>query len=364
MSTNAAETETAPTTETTTETAPEIPGRAEVLNHFAREAMGEPETAAPPANAEAENADEKALSQTEETTEAAQAETGEVAGTEENHLEEDLRQDLPEEVQEKINRRIGKEVAKTKAERDQREAMEARLAEAEAKLAEKPSGASRPASPLGDVHDLGKLEGEKLKAEQAMEQAEDLLVQLEDDPAAVETALRTAKIELKGEDGREDFSEARMKKFLRSIKTNADRTLRRTIPERERFIKTAEQAAAQAVEFLPELKDQKSTQAKLFAQALADVPELQRHPQWPLMAVIGVLGRQKLDEMIAARKKVPAAPAKRELPVKIPTPRAQPAAVPRNKPAPVDANALADALLNGDKSRTRMDYIKTFVPKG
>lgn len=366
MSTNAteAETETALKTEETVEQAPVIPGRDEVLKDFAREILGEPEAAAPPANAEAENGAEAALSQEEVPEAEAEGE----AGAEENHLEDDLRQDLPEEVQEKINRRIGKEVAKTKAEREQREAIEAKLADAEARLAERvQSPKTKVHGSLADIHEPEKLEGEKLKAEQAMEQAEDLLAQLEDDPDAVAEALREAKVDAqmpKDSEGNPDFSELGMKKFLRAVKTNADRMIRRAIPEREKFLKSASQAAEQAVQLVPELKDPKSPQAKLFRQALVDLPEIQNHPQWPLMAVLGVLGRQKLDELIAAKTKASATPPKRELPVKIPTPRAQPAAMPRSsKPAPVDANAVADGLLNGNKSRTRMDYIKTLLPK-
>jgi hypothetical protein len=364
MSTNAlAETVTAATTENEEAEAPVIPGRDEVLKDFARDILGEPETAAPSAEAETENADE-ALTQTEAEAKA-DGETETETGAEENHLEDDLRQDLPEDVQEKINRRIGKEVAKTKLEREAREQLEAKLAEAETKLAERvQSPKANVPSPLSDIHDPAKLEAEKLKAEAAMEQAEDLMDQLRTNPSAVEAMLREAKVELKDETGEADFSPERMEAFLRTVRKNADRSLRRSIPEREKFLKAADQAASQAVEFMPELKDPKTAQAKLFRQALQDLPEIQKHPQWPLMAVIGVLGRQKLDELIAAKKKLPAAPAKRELPVKIPTPRAQPASVPRTKPAPVDANAMAEALLNGNKSRTRMDYIKTFVPKG
>jgi hypothetical protein len=358
MSTNAtgAEVEAAQTTTEQQEQAPVIPGRDEVLNHFAREILGTPETAAPPATeAEAEDATgESALSQEEEQQPAEQVE---------NHLDEDLQGEIPAEVQEKINRRIGKEVAKTKAERDQREALETKLADAEARLAERPSRAATSTSPLGNIHDPAKLELEKGKAEQALEQAEDLLAQIEDDPAGVEQVLRSAKVDLKGEDGEDDYSAARMKKFLRNVKVNADRMVRRTIPERAQFLQKANEAANQAVELVPELKDPKSEHAKLFRQALSDLPEIQNHPQWPLMAVLGVLGRQKLNEMIAA-KKAPAAVKKPEKPVVIPTPRAQPA-VTTTKAKPtetVDAKALADGLLNGDK-RTRFDYIKSLVPK-
>lgn len=373
MSTKAAATETASTTVTTD--APVIPGREEVLKHFAREASGlPPETAAPPPeNEEAEHdaAENEALSQSEsETTAVTEAEETEAEETPEaeveNHLDEELSESLTQEVQERINRRIGKEVAKTKAERIAREALETELAEAKARLEQAPAASTVDRDvPLANIHDPAKLDAEKVKAEQALEQSEDLLLTLEDDPSGVEKALRAAKIELKDENGEDDFSEARMKKFLRGVKTNADRTLRRAIPERARFIEKANQFAGQAMELMPELKDAKSPRAQMFRKVLSENPELQRQPEWALKTAVAVLGMERLNEMLAAKTKAKApVKPKRELPVTIPTPRAQaPTGVPKGKAATDDLNTAADKILGGDKS-ARLSFIKGLVPKG
>ena len=172
-------------------------------------------------------------------------------------------------------------------------------------------------------------------------------------------------MELKGEDGEDDFSEARMKKFLRTVKTNADRTLRKAIPAREQFLQQANNFATQAVELVPELKDAKSERAKMFRQVLSEVPELQRRPEWALKAAVAVLGMERLNELLAQREKAKTAAAKpkRELPVKIPTPRAQaPSAAPKGQAASEDLNTAADKILSGDRS-ARLSFIKSFVPK-
>lgn len=359
--------------------APVVPGREEVLKAFAREAMGEPETAAPPATAEAENAAD-ALSQSgQEVTENAEAatetpeekaarEAAEAAEPEdtENHLEDDLREALPEEVQQAVNRRIGKEVAKTKTEREQREAAEAKVTELEQQIATAPQ-TSRPANlgPLGAVHSLADLGVKKGEAEEAVIQAEDLLTQLEDDPAGVEQVLRATKIENwpKDENGEPDYSSAQMRKFLRTARTNADRQLRLDIPKREEFLKKADVAANQAVELMPELKEATSPRRKLFGQVLREHPEIQRYDNWPLRVVAGVKAMEWMHEQVAAKtaKTAPAKP-RREVPVQIPAPRAQPARTTANAPKAEDANAVADKVLSGDKS-ARLDVIKGFVPK-
>lgn len=364
MSTNAAETETAPTT-VKADAPAVVPGREEVLKHFAREASGippeEPETPA------AEPESETALSQPE--SETAPETPAEPAAEEavENHLQDDaeLSEALPPEVQEKINRRIGKEVAKTKSEREARESAEARLAEAEARLADRPeTPAIKRDAALGHVLDDNALQAEKRKAEDALDQADELLGQIEDDPASVEQALRAAKIELKNEQGEEDYSAGRMKKFLRTARTNADRTLRRSVPERAEFLKEAKAAADKAVELMPELKDAKSDRMKMFRQILKEAPDLQKSPRWPLLALQGVLGAERLQEILDKKSK-PAAPAvkpKRELPTVIPAPRAQAPAAPKPKAAAVDIKAAADRILSGDRS-TRLELIKGFVPR-
>lgn len=374
MSTAAdAATATAQTTEDGTEAAPKVPGRSEVLAAFAREAMGEPEPAAPDAPAAGVNADE-ALSQTaaaaatdgetpeeKAAREAAEAEAN--AEGDENHLEEELRQGLPPETQEKINRRIGKEVAKTKAEREQREAAEARAAELEARMAETPAAKVQSPEQLGHIHDAGKLNAEKVRAESALEQSEDLLVTLEDSPEDVASALRAAKIELKDENGEDDYSAGRMRKFLRGVRQQADRTLRTAIPKREEFLKVAENNAKAAVQLMPELNEAKSERRKLFNQVLRENPEVMKTADWPLKAVAAVVGMEWLKAQADAKTKAAngAQPKKRELPVSIPTPRAQAPRVEPPKTEKLNAGAIADAMLSGDRS-ARLKILTGMVP--
>jgi hypothetical protein len=373
MSTTNAAPATAQTTEEVSGAAKIVPNRSAVLSAFAKEAMGEAEPAAPDAGAAGNNADE-ALSQqnaeaeagaeTAEEKAAREAAEAEAAAGEqvENHLEDDLRQELPEAVQDKINRRIGKEVAKTKAEREAREALEARAAELEAQLAAAPKGETRAGTtvPLGDVHDAGKLAGKKVEAEQALEQSEDLLSVLDDDPASVEEALRAAKVDLKDADGEDDYTPARMRRWLRAVQQNANRMLRTHIPNRETFLKTAETAAQRAVEFMPELKDTKSERGKLFQQVLREHPEIQARPDWPLRVMAGVKALEWLAEQIKART-TPAPKTPREKPVSIPAPKAQPPRVVTKPTDTVDANAMTDAVLSGDKS-ARLKFLTGLVP--
>jgi hypothetical protein len=360
MSTQTADTATASTTatETATET-PTIPGREEVLKHFAQVAMQE--AAVPPPNEGKADIDttDNALSQSTDETAGAGATEGagetpallEPEPEVENHLEgEQL--ELSPETQDRINRRIGKEVAKSKA-------LETEVADLRAKLAEKPAATPTGPVPLAEIHDPRKLAEEKTRAEEAFEQADSLLERIQDEPEAVEAALRAARIELKDADGNESYDELTMRKFLRSVRTNADKMVRKTIPARETFLASAEKHAAEAFEYMPELKDASSDRSKLFRQVIAETPGLQSRTDWPMRAALGVEVLEKFNARLARTLAPPTAPApkpKRELPVTIPAPRTQAPAAPKVKDT-FDASAMADDLLKGKKS-TRLDYIK------
>lgn len=361
QTTTGAETDTAQTTE---EKALAIPGRDEVLKHFAKEVTKEPEEMAEAETATAETAEENALSQSAETETTAETETaGET--TEENHLDDGLRDALPADIQEKINRRISKEVAKTKAEREAREAAEAKLAEAEAKEVPAPDTTANRSPALAEIHEPAKLAVEQQRAEEALEQAEELLGNLEDDPLTVERTLRAAKLDdrmPRDAAGEPDYTPAGMRKFLGTVKRNADRTLRRDIPKRETFLKQAEQFAQEALAEMPELKDAKSERTKLFLQVIRDNPEIRNKSNWPVKVMVAVFGLERRAEIKAAKEKATTTKPKTEKPVTIPAPKSQPAAVAKTKPGGLDANAVADKLLNGERA-ARLDYIKTLVPK-
>jgi len=363
-----AETETAETVETQN-TAPVVPGRTEVLKHYAREAMGELETAAPATEPDQPAETNKVLSQPESETETVEAPPEETADTPTADDPEETSEDhggLPPEIQEKIDRRIDKEVARRKAAVEAKEAAEAELAELRAKMAEtpEPAAAVKPTA-LSDIHDPGKLSAEKQRAKEALTQAKDLLFTLEDDPESVEAALRAAKIELRDERGTEDFSRARMKKFLRGVEKKAEWTLTEAIPERADFLEKAERAAQQAQEWMPELKERNSARTKLAMQLLRNRPDIRNNPQWPMELMVGVLGLERFEEMKTNKAKgtTTAQPKpKRELPVNIPQPKAAAPQTAKTKPQPPDANAVADKILNGER-KARLDYINQFLPK-
>jgi hypothetical protein len=283
-----------------------------------------------------------------------------------DHLADDpeLKGKLDEATQASINKRIGKEVAKTKAAADKLAQLEADLAKAQEDLAAAAKVTALPmpanAGPLADVDSPEKLAGVAQQAETALDQADDLLAQLEADPDAVAEVLKGAKVALKNADGQEEYSPATMGRFLRTVKANADRTLRREVPRRAQFLKSADAYAGEALTMLPELKDAKSERRKVFDSIIQAAPFLKQYPWWPRAVALQALGLEAWQKMQAAAKPAAAKP-KRPIPAKIPSPRAQPAQV-----RPAKANAVTDetmqAALSGDK-KARLKYIQTLVPK-
>jgi hypothetical protein len=396
---------------TVKENAPVIPGRNEVLEHFAQEIEGafktpgekvvaakagdeklvlsqdktdekvevaetpeqKTEREATEATALAERAKASGMTVEEQKTAEAQAlteltERAKAAGKtieeqfaieeaaengEADHLAEDaeLKKELTPETQEKINRRIGKEVAKTKLAQEAADAVKAELAEAQRQLAERPQvQVPRSPVPLGNVNDEAGLKAEEAKANEAIDQCDALTLQLDDDPASVEAVLKDAKVELP------EYTPAAMKRYLAQIKANATKTVRTAIPQRAEFLKKASEFKSEAVTIMPELKDPKSPRRARFEKVLGNFPELKDHPFWATAAAVQVLGLERLDEInaaAAAKGKAPVKPVVRVKPVVIPAPRAQPAAAPKAAKKGEVSDETKTAALNGDKNARR-----------
>ena len=389
---------------TVKENAPLIPGRAEVLKSFAELAMGEfpPDEKVAPAEADGEKS--KVLSQDKTAVEtatadaAALAERAQASGltvaeqqaaetqalaelTEraqqagktveeqfaleeqaeqeavkgDDHLAEDaeLKKVLTPEVQESINKRIGKEVAKTKLAHEAAEAAKAELEKVKAQLEAKPAPVNVSKVPLGHVNDAAGLQAEAEKAQAAVDQCEDLILQLDEDPEAVETVLKTAQVQLP------EFSTAAMKRYLAQVKTNANKTLRTGIPARQEFLKSVSAFGDKAIELLPELKDANSERRKAFEEVSASIPGLKDNPYWPMAAAVQVLGLERLKELQASRTKAAVKVKPLVKPVVIPSPKAQPARVPQPKAGEM-TEELRTAVLNGDKN-ARKKYLESLV---
>lgn len=287
------------------------------------------------------------------------------AAGEDDHLADDaeLKEKLDDATQERINKRIGKEVAKTKEAKAQLEAAVAEVEVLKGKLAAAPVNTAMPAAgPLDAVVDPAGLQKVAGEAEAALDQADDLLIRLDEDPAGVEAELRANKVVLKGADGTEDFSPAQMAKFLKGVKTSADKMLRREVPKRAKFLTDCDAYANEAMTVLPELKDKNSDRRKTFNTVLQNAPWLKQQAHWPRTAAIYALGVEQYMKMQTAKTPAgkPVAKAKRPMPTIIPSPRGQPPATPRTKP-----NAVTDETINSALSGNREDrlkYIQTLVP--
>ena len=325
--------------------------------------------------ADAEAGNEDVLSQDDAPEAEAEAEATEATEDKESEtdtedlLGEELRGRLDEKTQSAINKRIGKEVAKTKAEKEAKAELEAKLADLEAKVAELSSKAPEPAAAapavnapqLAHVNDVKQLQAEAAKAETALEQSEDLLNTLDDAPERVESALKAAGIKLTDDAGNEDYSQAKMRQTLRAIHKSADKTLRRAIPERVEFLKQADSLATEVMKLLPELKDRTSPRYAKFQQVLQMRPEIRNHANWPIEAAARVLGWEQLEAMQAkaSGQKAEAKKPKPEKPPVIPKPQS---AAPVQRARSGLSPDVAERALSGDKN-ARHEYIKSILPK-
>lgn len=365
---------------TTVEEALSATGRADVLNEFARMALGQApleadakgneaspdEAQAEPVTDDVAKQDDLSQSKAEEQGEDAEAKADDESPVEEGtpESEDELPAKLDEHTQKAVNKRIAREVAKTKAEREKADTLQAQITELQQQLEQKQQGETpqvvrSPNNPLAHVNTPQALEAEALRAEQAQDQAEEMLETLQDLPEQVEAALRTAKVELKDDLGQEDYSVGRMRQFLRGVKRNAHSVLKQAVPERRAYLEQANVAFAKAQEIVPELKDTKSPRALRFQQVVQAYPDLKSQPWWPVAAAVQLIGLETLEKQMAAAKPV-AAKAKPPLPVTIPSPKAT-APTPRTKSGGVSDDTV-QAAIGGDKA-ARMKVIQSLVPK-
>jgi len=287
--------------------------------------------------------------ESEETTEA---ETPEESPEEEGEEgDEGEVAGITPEIQESINRRIGKEVAKTKAEREAKTALEQKLQELTAqyeqlKTAPPEQRVVKANGPLADVTDLKVLSQKRAEALEVKEQVTELLENVEDDPGAVEAALRQARITVRDESGQEDYSVGRMRKTLRQIDRNIRKTLDE-IPHRENHLKTeAEILTKLHTEIMPELKDPTSQRSKIWNQLKSDFPEAMLNPKWPVLLMMSTA-------YLEAMKNTPTSPNPKPAPVVKPkTPPVKIPAKPKSAPPPTKAKeaqmaALKEQMVSG-----------------
>lgn len=179
-----------------------------------------------------------------------------------------------EEVVEGLPRRVRKRIDTLTA---RNKALEARLAEVEAKQPEpkaelQSQSQSAPVvlpnqNPLHQVVDLRQLEVMEQQADSALDVVENLLLDLEDNPELVARQLQARKVDLKDADGQPDYSESRMKRHLLEIRRDAT-TVIRSAPRQRQALQMEREAQQAAAADFPWLAQADSEERKHFDQVV------------------------------------------------------------------------------------------------
>jgi len=243
------------------------------------------------------NAEEDALSQTEEET--AEAEPA---------LETDEQSD-----KDKANKGLFKRIDKLTAKR--REA-EGRVDELEAEIrtlrTELDAKEELPSLPPVDGNPYGHLKSTQ-EVEREMNQAEEVLEWCEDnaDGAVVKNS--------KGEEVEYSAEE------IRGIKKNARKSIKRHLPNRLEYLKEETAVAQQVEQVFPYWKDRSSEGYQEAMEILRNRPDIRNHPSWKADVSIFQLGLQAYREMVnnppqkaAAKKEVKKAPEQPAAPAAAP----------------------------------------------
>jgi len=179
-----------------------------------------------------------------------------------------------EEVVEGLPRRVRKRIDTLTA---RNKALEAKLAELAAKQPQataevQSQGQSAPVmlpnqNPLHQVVDLRQLAAMEQQADSALDVVDNLLLDLEDNPEAVERQLQARKVELKGPDGQPDYSVNRMKRHLLEIRRDATTVIRSAPKQRQSLLEEQQASAAAAADF-PWLANAESEERRHFDQVV------------------------------------------------------------------------------------------------
>lgn len=198
------------------------------------------------ANSTATDAPEKSEPSATET-----AKESEVKPKETEVEDPDVLSKIPPEIQKSIDKRIGKEMGK-------REALEAKVAELEKKLAEKPVELPKPApieptaaNPLANIVDLATLDKQVSTAKETK-----LWVQEQLDREDIEQGVKV---------GDQTYTKQQLKTALR----NVERQLEVHIPERAKFLTARADAEKRALETFEWLKDKDSEQFQMFSKLMS-----------------------------------------------------------------------------------------------
>jgi len=295
----------------------------------------------------------------EESTEEA-GDTEHVLSQEESETESDAdaepAQAEPEGEQgepEWLQRRIDRFTRKLRLAEEERDELEKEVQSLKSRMEETPAAVQQNGNPVAHIKNERELNEVADLAERRLQFAEDMEDALLDSPERVEKVLRQQGVELTDDDGDEDFSQARMTRFIRQIRRDSTNKLNRWVPARQAELSQAKEFNAQAEKLYPWLKNEDSKEMQIFQQVLAASPQAAYAPNYKLelaryvrgyMAEQGDQGKAKV-----APKKVASEPGK-----------------PKAAPAPKDAKVARYEESKGRVALTRdqrglTDFVGTLI---
>ena len=229
----------------------------------------------------------------------------------------------PGEEPEWMQRRIDRFTRKLRLAEEERDELDKEVQSLRARLDEKPAHVQQNANPVASARNERELNDQADLAERRLQFAEDMEDALLDQPERVEKILRDQGVELTDDYGEEDFSQARMTRFIRQIRRDSTNKLNRWIPQRQAELQQAKDFNAQAEKLYPWLKNEDSKEMEVFQQVLAQSPQAAYSPNYKLelaryvrgyMAELADQGKPKVAPKPVAPEpgKPKAAPAPKE----------------------------------------------------
>jgi len=213
---------------------------------------------------------------TEETTETEHDLSQEESETESK--EESSPGDEPEWMQ----RRIDRFTRKLRLAEEERDELDKEVNSLRARLEEQPATVQQDGNPVATITSQRELNEIANLAEKRLQFAEDMEDALLDQPERVEKILRDQGVTLTDNEGDDDFSPARMTRFIRQVRRDSTNKLNRWIPHRQAELGQAKEFNAQAEKLYPWLKNEDSKEMQVFQQVLNQTPQVQYAPNHKL----------------------------------------------------------------------------------
>ena len=217
----------------------------------------------------------------EESTEEA-TETEHDLSQEESETESEVEAE-PGDEPEWFQRRIDRFTRKLRLAEEERDELDKEVNSLRERLDEQPANIpQQDGNPVATIKSQRELNDIADLAERRLQFAEDMEDALLDQPERVEKILRDQGVTLTDNDGDEDFSPARMTRFIRQIRRDSTNKLNRWIPQRQAELGQTKEFNAQAEKLYPWLKNEDSKEMQIFQQVLSQSPQAAYAPNYKL----------------------------------------------------------------------------------